>query len=186
MVESTKIDSRPNQFVFCSEKGAWACKKGRSKTLLSDREKHRMKTDFELEKSVGKDDEFFEQLGEVAAEEIRNNQDSIRLFFEFDSVELSERSIKEIERIVYFSETKKLAGIVLSGFTDSIGTKSYNEDLALNRAKAVKSKMESFGITNKLLIKGQGKCCFLADNESEIGRSKNRRVEIHFMDRKTD
>ena len=65
------------------------------------------------------------------------------------------------------------------GFTDSTGSDEYNKPLSINRASAVRDYLSTRGINSaRVLVDGQGESQPVADNSSESGRAKNRRVEI--------
>jgi outer membrane protein OmpA-like peptidoglycan-associated protein len=69
--------------------------------------------------------------------------------------------------------------ILLVGHTDDTGSSTLNADLSERRAKAVSRLMEGRGIPREsLYFQGAGESYPIADNNSEIGRTKNRRVEI--------
>lgn len=69
--------------------------------------------------------------------------------------------------------------ILLVGHTDDTGSSRLNADLSERRAKAVSKYMEIRGIPKEsLYFQGAGEAYPLADNRSEEGRAKNRRVEI--------
>jgi outer membrane protein OmpA-like peptidoglycan-associated protein len=67
----------------------------------------------------------------------------------------------------------------VEGHTDSVGSDSYNQALSEKRAGAVKAYLVSEGISSsRIESRGYGETQPVADNESAIGRAKNRRVEI--------
>jgi outer membrane protein OmpA-like peptidoglycan-associated protein len=69
--------------------------------------------------------------------------------------------------------------ILLVGHTDDTGSSKLNADLSERRAKAVSKFMEERGIPrDSLYFQGAGEFYPIADNTSENGRAKNRRVEI--------
>lgn len=71
------------------------------------------------------------------------------------------------------------ARIVITGHTDSRGSDQYNMGLSLRRAEAVRDYLISKGIPVKRLItRGLGEARPIADNKTDEGRSKNRRVEL--------
>lgn len=67
--------------------------------------------------------------------------------------------------------------IILAGFTDSNGDYLYNYDLASKRTKIVYDELKSRGISGISMLSA-GEEIPVASNDSESGRSKNRRVEI--------
>ena len=70
----------------------------------------------------------------------------------------------------------------IGGYTDKIGSDSYNIKLSQKRAKAVEDYLVSKGVErNNLKIVGYGKASPIATNETPEGRSMNRRVEIKVL-----
>jgi len=86
--------------------------------------------------------------------------------------------LDEIGRVL--KENLAKAKIVVAGYADSMGTEKYNKDLSLRRAKAVQEYLsERHGIALKrIIMKGYGENSPIASNESEEGRTLNRRVEM--------
>ncbi|MBF0530045.1 MAG: OmpA family protein, partial [Deltaproteobacteria bacterium] len=72
--------------------------------------------------------------------------------------------------------------IVIAGYTDSKGSEQYNYKLGLKRAEAIREILVKEGVAkNRLDVKSYGKTKPIADNKTEAGRSKNRRVEFHVV-----
>ena len=70
----------------------------------------------------------------------------------------------------------------IEGHTDSVGTKSYNQNLSEKRANAVKNYLISQGVdSNRLSSIGFGEDKPIDTNVNANGRSNNRRVEILFV-----
>jgi outer membrane protein OmpA-like peptidoglycan-associated protein len=82
----------------------------------------------------------------------------------------------------------KISGIVLAypdlrleidGYTDSIGSDEYNQELSDKRAEAVRDFLVSNGVNmNNVVARGMGKADPVADNSTAQGRQLNRRVEM--------
>lgn len=69
--------------------------------------------------------------------------------------------------------------IVVEGHTDSQGGSTYNQDLSLRRAQAVRDYLVTRGIaSDRVTATGYGLTRPIADNASPEGRANNRRVEI--------
>ena len=70
------------------------------------------------------------------------------------------------------------------GHTDSTGSDDLNDRLSLQRAQATKNYLASRGVDpNRIVIAGRGEHEPVADNGSDAGRARNRRVEIYLGER---
>lgn len=70
--------------------------------------------------------------------------------------------------------------VEVSGHTDSVGSDQYNQSLSLRRAESVRDYLISKGISaERLTVKGYGESQPIADNATDEGRFKNRRVELN-------
>lgn len=100
------------------------------------------------------------------------------LFFDYDSYELKEESIPELNRLVKFLKSNKYK-IEIIGHTDSIGSKEYNLELSQKRANEVVKYLIKNNINkNRLYPIGKGDTEPIKTNNSEKNRAINRRVEI--------
>ncbi len=69
--------------------------------------------------------------------------------------------------------------LIISGHTDSIGDDKFNLDLSKRRAKACYDYLVSKGVApHRMTHEGYGETRPIADNNTEAGRAKNRRVEF--------
>jgi outer membrane protein OmpA-like peptidoglycan-associated protein len=69
--------------------------------------------------------------------------------------------------------------LIISGHTDSVGDDKFNLDLSKRRAKACYDYLLSKGVeANRMAHDGYGETRPIADNNTEAGRAKNRRVEF--------
>jgi hypothetical protein len=69
--------------------------------------------------------------------------------------------------------------VELGVYTDSSGTPQGNRNIAQRRGEVLKAFLVQRGIDpSRLVIKAYGASNFIADNETEEGRDKNRRVEV--------
>jgi outer membrane protein OmpA-like peptidoglycan-associated protein len=73
--------------------------------------------------------------------------------------------------------------ILISGRTDAVGNDQVNESLALARALSVRNHLLDLApdLAAVISIDARGRCCFVAPNGTQQGRSMNRRVEIAFL-----
>lgn len=102
------------------------------------------------------------------------------IYFDFDKSNVkpeSEPTLKEISKLL--SENPKLKLYVV-GHTDNVGDYSYNIKLSQSRAEAVaKTLVSEYNVDkNRLTSAGVGPLCPLTSNDTEEGKSKNRRVEL--------
>ena len=73
----------------------------------------------------------------------------------------------------------KMLKLEVQGHTDNVGNDVYNQTLSEARAKAVVTWLTQHGVAgDRLTARGYGKTKPVADNGSDGGRAKNRRVEI--------
>ncbi|MEJ2033265.1 MAG: OmpA family protein [Deltaproteobacteria bacterium] len=85
----------------------------------------------------------------------------------------------ELDRIAQVLREYPQTVIRVEGHTDSAGSDSYNMDLSLRRARAVKNALVQRGIdANRIQEVGLGESQPVATNDTKAGRQKNRRVEI--------
>ena len=75
---------------------------------------------------------------------------------------------------------KKPKKITVIGHTDSIGNPKYNQELSLKRAISLAKHLRNFKIFSKTTFRtiGIGSSASIAENNTAIGRQKNRRVEF--------
>ena len=101
------------------------------------------------------------------------------IFFDTDKYELKEKSAAELNKVVKFLSENPLVRIQISGHTDNVGTTDYNKQLSLKRATSVYTYLTNHGVSsNRLVSKGFGSEKPVADNNTEEGRTMNRRIEM--------
>jgi outer membrane protein OmpA-like peptidoglycan-associated protein len=106
-----------------------------------------------------------------------------RIFFEFNSAELLTPSFIELDRLSEILINRENILIEIHGHTDNIGSTSYNRRLSNRRAEAVYDYLHEKGVgKHQMKYKGFGSSEPVADNETNQGRSENRRVEIMISD----
>ena len=76
--------------------------------------------------------------------------------------------------------------IAVTGHTDNVGTDGANQRLSLRRANAVKQYLATHGIAAaKIKTTGRGMTSPVADNKTNQGRARNRRVEVQINGTRT-
>jgi OmpA-OmpF porin, OOP family len=112
-----------------------------------------------------------------------DNSVSGKLFtihFNFADATLRQNEICILDSIVRLKKSNPSLHFEISGYTDSIGSESYNMHLSKHRIKAVSDYL----VTHSLKLKEIEKKAFgekypVSDNGTEKGRAMNRRVEIN-------
>lgn len=85
----------------------------------------------------------------------------------------------EINRIAQLMKDNADLKFEVQGHTDNTGTVAGNQKLSEQRAQAIVNKLVEMGVAaNRLSAKGMGQSAPLADNSTDEGRAKNRRVEF--------
>lgn len=106
-----------------------------------------------------------------------------RIEFEFNSDQLTEQSKRDLD-VFGAALVSRLTDrkVLLEGHTDGIGTDEYNRDLSERRAVVARQYLvESFGLpAQQIRTVGKGKEEPIASNDTEAGRSRNRRVDFVF------
>jgi outer membrane protein OmpA-like peptidoglycan-associated protein len=101
------------------------------------------------------------------------------VLFETGSATLSSGAGRNMDRLVQFLTDHPERMVQIDGFTDSVGTDSFNQDLSQHRADAVRYQLVSRGISStRIATQGYGKAYPVASNSESSGRQLNRRVEV--------
>ena len=108
--------------------------------------------------------------------------DTSKLKFDFNSATIKDEYNPVLKKLKDYIESKDCK-ISITGYTDSKGTKEYNRELSLRRAESVEEKLIDLGLPPEKVIetKGNGDKNPVASNDTEEGRSANRRIEIKFI-----
>ena len=90
--------------------------------------------------------------------------------------------LTEVARLL--AEHTEIALVEVQGHTDETGTGDFNRRLSENRARSVVEWLVGHGVApERLVAKGYGKDQPIADNATEAGRAKNRRVVFRILKR---
>jgi OOP family OmpA-OmpF porin len=104
---------------------------------------------------------------------------SYSIEFETGSAVIKSSSFKMLDEIFESAVVAEGLKLGVYGHTDNVGTDETNQPLSERRADAVKAYLMKKGLTdNRIESKGYGSEKPIADNSSETGRRRNRRVEI--------
>jgi outer membrane protein OmpA-like peptidoglycan-associated protein len=126
----------------------------------------------ELKKQVP--DANVQRVGEGIVVEL-----SDKVLFDFGKSDLTSASKQSLDKIVQVFNNYPDTNIEIQGHTDSKGSEEYNQNLSVSRAVAVTDYLNSKSIANsRLNVKGFGELAPKYENETEVGRAQNRRVEF--------
>lgn len=103
-----------------------------------------------------------------------------QVYFESSSYRLKSSAFGELQRIAKTISEHEPTSVIITGYTDNVGTEEANLLLSEQRAHAIESALKEIigkkGI--RFVVLGLGESKPIADNETMEGRTKNRRVEI--------
>ena len=107
-----------------------------------------------------------------------------RIEFKTNSAKLLPSSFEILEEVrAILDKHPEITLLSLEGHTDNVGRAKYNQRLSQLRTESVLKWLVQNGIDRKRLkATGYGSSVPLADNDSEEGREKNRRVEFHIRE----
>jgi outer membrane protein OmpA-like peptidoglycan-associated protein len=117
---------------------------------------------------------------EPVQSEVITLSDADDVLFAFNQSELTPAAQSKLDSLIPKLQSAEVVSIKVIGHTDSVGSDTYNQALSERRASSVAAYLLSQGLApNKLTSEGKGQSQPVADNETEEGRAKNRRVELH-------
>jgi outer membrane protein OmpA-like peptidoglycan-associated protein len=139
--------------------------------------------------------EYKDNIGKIYAQNYRHTdnttinkgpqfvKDTITIpgvLFDVSSTVLKPAITKILDSVIKGISQAKFEKIEIIGHTDNTGTAASNETLSLSRAGMVKQYLVKKvpRLSAKLSVTGKGQYSPIASNETEEGRTKNRRVEI--------
>jgi outer membrane protein OmpA-like peptidoglycan-associated protein len=99
------------------------------------------------------------------------------ILFDTGKATLKQESMIEIMKVADYMKKNPTARFEVQGHTDNQGSDKINDPLSQQRAEAIVKALESLGVDGfNLKAVGKGSHEPVADNKTEDGRAKNRRV----------
>jgi outer membrane protein, adhesin transport system len=106
--------------------------------------------------------------------------------FDFDQHALKDEGRRALDDLYERIRNVDIDLVLIVGHTDSIGSEPYNDRLSLRRANSVRNYLVSRGAdAARIRTEGRGETEPIADNATEDGRARNRRVEVQITERGT-
>jgi outer membrane protein OmpA-like peptidoglycan-associated protein len=100
------------------------------------------------------------------------------LLFDFDSDVIRGEARTNLNALAANLDKYKDRDLLIVGHTDAVGSSEYNEDLSVRRAEAAARYIRNQGVNESIETRGRGEYEPVASNDTESGRSQNRRVEV--------
>lgn len=101
------------------------------------------------------------------------------VLFDFNKAELKSSALPNVTELARFLQENPERQVIVEGYTDSVGSASYNQGLSERRAESVRRALVRAGVApTRIVAQGYGKEYPVADNSSDSGRAQNRRVEV--------
>ncbi|BFM12021.1 OmpA family protein [Simiduia litorea] len=109
------------------------------------------------------------------------------LLFETGKSDLKHGITENLDKLSIFLIENDDRQLIVEGYTDNIGSDSFNLNLSLKRADAVKAYLLDHGVAdNRMQTSGKGESAPIASNDTATGRQRNRRVEVIIPDQTTE
>ena len=125
-----------------------------------------------------------QSLSLITADEMKkelNDKGMVTLYINFDTNKATIKTESEpiVEEIYTLLKDNADFKVSINGYTDNVGSADHNKKLSEARAQSVVGALIQKGISsNRLQAKGFGQDDPVADNRTDEGKAKNRRVEI--------
>ena len=104
---------------------------------------------------------------------------SDQVAFDYKSTAIRPDFLPAIEHVADVLAKCDNSQVLVVGHSDAVGSDSYNRELSLARADAVRDALAVYGVNPaRVRAEGRGDAEPRANNDSEAGRAANRRVEI--------
>jgi outer membrane protein OmpA-like peptidoglycan-associated protein len=101
------------------------------------------------------------------------------ILFDSDSDHLKAESKPTLDALIAAARTQPTWSFGIEGYTDNVGGDAHNQTLSEKRALSVKAYLVAAGVDpSRLTTQGFGASHPVSSNDTELGRSQNRRVEV--------
>ncbi len=101
------------------------------------------------------------------------------LLYDFDSDVIRDAAGENLRNLATSLDKFPNTVLLVVGHTDALGSTAYNQDLSSRRAAAASRYLGAHGVTSpRLRTSGRGELEPISTNETEYGRSLNRRIEV--------
>ncbi len=116
------------------------------------------------------------QQPELVAKSVQITEKRIQFFFDFNSFELTDKSITDLKALTQFLKKENKWKVEVVGYADAKGDSQYNLDLSKKRAKEIVEYLDYAGVNIGQVVKNEGKGAL--KNPSASDESQSRRVDV--------
>ncbi|MTJ81129.1 MAG: OmpA family protein [Telmatospirillum sp.] len=107
---------------------------------------------------------------------------SYQVFFDFNRSRLSREASPMITSVAAAARAAGYPKLVVIGYTDLTGSRSYNKRLSLRRAEAVRRQLIAAGVpSSRVTVEGRGRADPLVSTADGVREPQNRRVVVQFQ-----
>ena len=107
------------------------------------------------------------------------------LLYDFDSDAIKPASAENLRRLAESLKEYATTELLIVGHTDAQGSDTYNQDLSQRRANSASYYLAAQGVSStRLRATGRGELEPVASNDTDAGRSTNRRIEVAIFNAK--
>ncbi len=118
------------------------------------------------------------QVSQTADNQLRLDVPS-DVSFDIGRAEIKSNFIPILDRFAQTLNEHRTTKVRIVGHTDSTGSDAINDPLSVNRASSTRNYLVAKGVdASRIAIDGRGSREPIADNSTDAGRAKNRRVEL--------
>lgn len=111
--------------------------------------------------------------------QVEVGQSMATLYFQYGKSALRDDSFQALQQIATYLIANTNTEVIIEGHTDAIGPVSINQNVSVQRANTIKAQMVSLGVNaSQIQTAGFGESRPIRVNDTEAGRSLNRRIEI--------
>lgn len=102
--------------------------------------------------------------------------------FKYNSAQLTDHAMTVLNGVAQnLINYPQKDDIEVRGHTSSEGTDAYNMKLSQQRSQSVVNYLKAKGVKNRMMAKGYGERQPIANNNTELGKQQNRRVELIWL-----
>ncbi len=116
----------------------------------------------------------FKNEPQLVAKTVTLKEKRVQFFFGFDSSDLTDRTIKDLDALTNFLKKDADWKVEVVGYADNVGSSYYNQKLSEKRAKSIVDHLNNAGINIDQVVRNEGKGAL----DSSKSADTSRRVDV--------